>query len=97
MLDLVLQLCNNPRQNLLDIHANVASKFICSLQVGTICLQYSHDWLAKYSGTIKLQYSFVYCKLMPSVCNIHMMMSFVSQIFRNLSYAIHASAVAYTQ
>ena len=46
---------------------------------------------------IKLQYSFVYCKLMPSVCNIHMMMSLVSQIFRKLSYNIHVSAIAYTQ
>jgi len=30
-------------------------------------------------------------------CNIHMMMLLVSQIFRNISYNIHISAVAYMQ
>jgi len=34
MLDLVLQLCMNPVQRLLDIHAEV---------IGTIWVQYSHD------------------------------------------------------
>jgi len=69
----------------------VSSKFIYLLQVGGIYLQYSHDdisyWLAKYSGTFKLQYSFFYC-------NSHMMMLSFSQIFRNLSYSIHVSVVA---
>jgi len=32
---------------------------------------------------------------LPYVCNIHMMMLSVSHIFRNLSYNIHVSAVAY--
>ena len=56
-----------------------------------------HYWLAKYSGTIKLQYLFVYCKLVPSVCNIHMMRLLVSQIFivlkLNLQYSCICSCV----
>jgi len=42
LLDLVLQLCNNPIQNYW-ISVQSVVKFICSLQVGAICLQYSHD------------------------------------------------------
>ena len=39
--------------------------------------------------------SYVHYKLVPSVCNIHMMTLLVSQIFRNLSYGMHVSAVVY--
>jgi len=38
LLDLVLQLCNNP-----TISVQSVVKFISLLQVGAICLQYSHD------------------------------------------------------
>jgi len=38
---------------------------------------------------------FVYCKLVPSVCNIHMMTLLVSQVFIGLSEQYSYSAVAY--
>jgi len=50
-----------------------------------------------YLCKVYLVNSFVYCKLVPSVCNIHMVMLLASQIFRNLSYNVHVSAVTYTQ
>ena len=42
LLALVLQLCNKPIQNNW-ISVQSVVKFICLLQVGAICLQYSHD------------------------------------------------------
>jgi len=58
----------------LDICTLNYSKFICLLQVGAICLQYSHDDVILASQTfMNLSYSshFVYSKLVPSLCNVH--------------------------
>jgi len=47
--------------------------------------QYKINWISIQS----VVNSFVYCKLVPSLCNIHMMTLLVSQVFIGLSEHIH--------
>jgi len=73
---MVLQLCNNHGvQILLDIHAKcMRSNIHCLLQVGAICLQYSHDDVVGISQIfivlleLKLQYSCIYCCIYTVLC-----------------------------